>query len=985
MKNHWLSNNSKFISGGDDKKYLTLFENIPDGVVIANFARKVVDVNPAACELFGYAKEEFLKLSVNQLHPARSVAEVMHAFRQIVKDKLNGVIEIEILTKDDRIKLVSLNFSRIKFGSQVFLMGIFRDITANREMANRYSILAEAAQDSIYIIDQNLVVTYVNNFGSKLFNSTPEKIVGKNIKALFPAKVYRQQAKSVNQVLKTGRPFYSEKLTILPSGQYWLSNQLVPIKDNQSRVRSVMGFSRNITTSKLIQIELQKNYSLLDSMMQASNDGTLVIDLLGKVIFYNKLFQQYWSIPDRLVAQKDDNKLLAFVIKQLKNPKEFLEKVDYLYRHPSKKSFDYINFKDGRIFERYSVPQILDEKIVGRVWNFRDITEQRQAQNLLVLSEQKYRRLFEAAKDGILILDAKTGEIREVNPYLIDMLGYSHKEFLRKKLWHIGLFKDIVASKKAFKVLKDKKYVHYENLPLQTKTGQVISVEFVSNVYAIDHLEVIQCNIRDITARHRAEMALADNEARMRAIFENSPIAIVLVDLNNKFISANSAAVSLWGYSEDELQKMTFGDITHPDEVQRDIKQVKRLVRGEIVVYNVDKRYIRKDGKVIYGRASATLIRDGHDRPLHFLTIIEDITEHKKWEKAISESEKKYNNLVEHSNDGILVIQDGLVKFANKTIQDMTGYVLAEVENKSMLDFISAKSQAIVANNYQLRMKGLPSASRYEFELVKKDGQSIVVETNSSVIDFEGRLAVLAIIRDVSRAKIVDQMKSEFVSMSSHQLRTPLTGIKWFSELLLKDKTEHLSAKQKDFLQQIYSSNERMIKLVGDLLDVSHIESGRKFNIIKKPNDLCRAMAESMKEQALLAKKKNISIKLSKPFSRPIMSNFDFEKIVQLLNNLISNAIKYSSNNSKINIDCKKRNDFWEVAIIDTGYGIPENQQNKIFERFFRGDNIRTVSPEGTGLGLYIARGIVEGHGGKIWLKSKENAGTTVYFTLPIK
>ena len=122
----------------------------------------------------------------------------------------------------------------------------------------------------------------------------------------------------------------------------------------------------------------------------------------------------------------------------------------------------------------------------------------------LKASETRYRRLFETAQDGILILDAETGQIDDVNPFLIDMLGYTYKDFQGKKLWEIGEFKDIQASKEAFRELQDRGYVRYDDLPLETKGGRNIRVEFVSNAYQVDHHKVIQCNVRDITNRKHA-------------------------------------------------------------------------------------------------------------------------------------------------------------------------------------------------------------------------------------------------------------------------------------------------------------------------------------------------------------------------------------------------------------------------------------------------------------------------------------------------
>ena len=170
------------------------------------------------------------------------------------------------------------------------------------------------------------------------------------------------------------------------------------------------------------------------------------------------------------------------------------------------------------------------------------------AREALRVSESRYRRLFETARDGILLLNADTGQIEDVNPYLIQMLGYTHAEFLGKKLWEVGAFADIAESKEIFAVLQEKGYVRYDDLPLKTIFGKKVDVEFVSNSYNCEGVKVIQCNIRDISGRHDADRVLRE----FKAIVDASDDAIVSTSLDGVIKSWNPGAERLFGHTADE-------------------------------------------------------------------------------------------------------------------------------------------------------------------------------------------------------------------------------------------------------------------------------------------------------------------------------------------------------------------------------------------------------------------------------------------------
>jgi PAS domain S-box-containing protein len=274
-----------------------------------------------------------------------------------------------------------------------------------------------------------------------------------------------------------------------------------------------------ITERKRAEETFEKSQEYTESIIKTIREPLLVLTADLKVISANRFFYETFQVaPEetegRFIFDVDNHQWDIPALRQL------LEEIV-----PQNTHFN--NFEVDHTFPRIGRKRVLlncrriywKGKGTDRILlAFEDITERKQIEEALKNSETQYRRLFETAPDGILILDAETGQISDVNPFLVEMLGYSHEELLGKKLWEIGAFKDIESSKAIFLKLQEKGYVRYEDLPLETKDGRPMAVEFVSNVYSVDHHKVIQCNIRDITERKRLGDALqkAHNELEQR-------------------------------------------------------------------------------------------------------------------------------------------------------------------------------------------------------------------------------------------------------------------------------------------------------------------------------------------------------------------------------------------------------------------------------------------------------------------------------------
>jgi len=241
----------------------------------------------------------------------------------------------------------------------------------------------------------------------------------------------------------------------------------------------------------------------------------------------------------------------------------------------------------------------------------------------------------------------------------------------------------------------------------------------------------------------------------------------------------------------------------------------------------------------------------------------------------------------------------------------------------------------------------------------------------------------MKIFYDQTREKNVEKLKTEFVSLAAHQLRTPLAAVKWIFKMIIDGDVGQISSEQKDFLEKGYQSNERVITMVNGLLDVTKIEEGRflhEFSLISL-EDLIEELANRTNQKK---QDKHIKINFTKPSVPLPKVEVDAEKMDVVVQNLIDNAINYSSQDGEIKISIENKGKEMEVRVSDQGMGIPENQKERNFTKFFRAGNAVKKETDGTGLGLFICKNIVEMHGGKIGFESEEGKGTTFWFVIPI-
>ena len=413
-----------------------------------------------------------------------------------------------------------------------------------RESEERFRRVFEEGPTGMAMLDETFHFIRVNPaFASMLGYSEAEiqKMVFADI--THPDHVHRD----VDQVRRLMRgelaAYRTTKRYITKSGkELWGLVQVTVVRNADGAFRYFLAIISDITVRKQVEEALRNSQALYFSLVENLPQSVFRKDCDGRFVFASEKFcQGLHRAPEDIVGRTDADLFPPELAQAYRRDDlrvmETGKVLDQEEKHVT---------PDGReLFVHVIKTPLRDAqgRSIGVQGVFWDITERKQSEAAILASETRYRRLFEAARDGILILDAVTGKVVDANPFLTEILGYSHKEFLGKTVWELGFFKDIVANQARFEELQKTEYVRYEDLPLKTSDGRQIHVEFVSNVYQVNHHKVIQCNIRDMTERRQAEESLRYEQTLMGTLMDNLPDAIYFKDAASRFLRVNRAHV----------------------------------------------------------------------------------------------------------------------------------------------------------------------------------------------------------------------------------------------------------------------------------------------------------------------------------------------------------------------------------------------------------------------------------------------------------
>jgi PAS domain S-box-containing protein len=532
----------------------------------------------------------------------------------------------------------------------------------------------------------------------------------------------------------------------------------------------------------------------------------------------------------------------------------------------------------------------------------------------------------------------------------------------------------------------------------------------------------ISAVVRAKAELHQREAALHESEERYRELVENQGEGIGIVDTEERFTFANNAADDLFGVPPGALVGRKLDELLEPDQLavvkrQSDIRRQGR--RGS---YELEIKHPQGLRRAL--RVTATPRFNPEGKWIGTFATFMDITRRRQAEADLHENEEKYRDLVERANDGIVIVQDTLVKFANRRFARMLGHSVTDLIGTAFVDYVHPDEQLKVADSDRRRLAGEPVPAVYETVLWQRDGGGLSVELNCGVINYRGKPADLRFVRDITERKQAEdeirahserlerlnlvlseerqklltltdeltraneelkrlsEMKSDFVAAASHELRTPLTTIVEGIKLAEDGSLGPVNEEQKEYLRLAREDALRLRDLIDTLLDTAKIERG-KMTASKDRVNITGIATRILTTYGSYARDKGLTLNGEFP-PEPVHAYCDSGHYHRVLANLASNAVKFTPPGGTVTIRIREGTNHTVVTSVeDTGVGIPQDQEFRIFVKFEQVQRPAGQMQGGTGLGLALCKQLVELNGGSIGFESSEGAGSTFYFALP--
>jgi len=823
------------------------------------------------------------------------------------------------------------------------------------------------------------------------------------------------------------RPIFKRK--ILESKIEESKNTLKKITEKIPEIRFWKLFS-----PEKFEDALESSYEMLEMIIESIPQYIFWKDNNRNYLGCNKNYAKFIGIDfvENIIGKKDKD-----LIEKEKKRKE-LEKHEKAVINSGKEQYNSVEeweTKQGKIiFNVNRIPLIDKEKgeSLGILVSYDDITDRKNSEQELKESEQKFRTITEQSLMGILIM--QDFDIKYINDKLLEIIDYTREEVLN---WHPKEFFKLIHPDDIQKLKnkinqKCRGDIHIiENLQFRliSKTGKISWVEILSKTITYNGEEADLDYIIDISEKKKAEQELKKSEKKYRSLLKTSTVGILEIDVNKKMISyINPRLLDILGYSREEISMELIKKILHPNDYTK--------IYGDLEEKELEIRIFNKDGEKRWLSGKRIRQYDEEGKLSSVRQWLDDVTEKKTYERLITELNINFLNFTVDIQKNIQMLLNTCIKllggkvalYIQKNEEDDQIHVITS-DSKTYTyhdseefqkNFFGAEffkeehdfPQTIVDIKHTNYIKTDPIIQNYDIngaygKLIKSEdsfSEAIcILFSEKPTISHEHQL-ILFLIADAIEIEhrrwevkefLEDQnqmlnemnkLKSELLTRTSHELKTPLISIKGFTELLLQLHSNKMDSDMVSIVEGIMDGAKRMEKIINTLIKTSKLNQNI-LELKKTREDLGFLIKFCIEDLKGLITLRDHSIEYN--LENNLITKFDKERIYEVLSNFLVNAVKFTPPGGKIKITSKLKNNSILTAVQDTGVGLTKDEKLQLFKQFGKIERYGKgwdVGIEGSGLGLYISKKIVELHGGKIWVESEgRNKGSTFYFTLPLK
>jgi len=1002
-----------------EKKYRHLYDNSPNMIILIDINGNVLDFNFITSKYFKMNKEEIIGKNFRDLEfiPPERMKNLKKIYLDLISKGFSGPVEYHIKSEEFGLEWIKLSTSLIDIGDQKIIQVIIEDISEKKIAEEKlklseekYRLISEKSNDLIIILNSKFKFEYVNQVAALNFLGLPrEKLIGKSIQMFLKDKSLTKIYANMNTLQKVGEISYEGQVLHKTGRWIWCDFQVRLFIEKDGTLKFLLVL-RDINEKKIAEQQLKESRQRYRLITENINDMIAILDKNFKFEYIN---------------EEVNSKIMGFTKEDLINKSaiNFIHKDDYhravnLLREGFKKG-------EGSGIIRYKKKNggFIWLEIRGKVFNdidgeekallvSRDINERIIAEQKIKDSEAKYRDLFEKSPYSI-VLTTPEGIIVEANEATAKIFGFSLDEIINKNYLNLAIYtpQQIREFIKRYLTMKRGENIEPMELQIRKKGGELIWIYYQSSLVELNNQVLIQAIIQDITDRKNAEQKLKESEDNYRRITENSNdlIRIVNSKLKIEFINEQAHLKQL-GLSKKDIIGKSIVPLMHPEDTKNLNSYLQAIVKNGEAIW--EQRYKSKDGSWLWFDSMTKRFQDSYGN-YKGLVISRNITERKKSELKLRESEMNYRLITENANDLIAVFDHELkFEFINEPVHEkLLGYSKEDMIGERLASFIHPDDLHQVGKIIWKRLRH--GEGKAELRFRRKDGTYIWLEAGGKVYtDKKGLLKGITFSRDITdkrlfREKLEEEVKartkelkialdqqklyleeilkaskfkSEFLSTMSHELRTPLNAIVGFTDLLFEQSFGPLNDRQSNFLTGIKMSSEHLMDMIGNVLNISKIETGSfKLDIIEfSVNSIIDQITFTI-NPLVYKKKLNFEIIGLESECKIIADPIVFRQIVY---NLLSNAIKFTKEGT-ISFIIEEHASEWVFKVKDTGIGIDEKDFDLIFQEFHRVDDPYVKSVPGSGLGLALTKKLVEMHHGKILFTSNLGVGTTFEFTIP--